>query len=195
MGQAKNRKAEIDALKAQGPKVKPGIEGFRPDAGLNSNEGENHYWFSVAELIGDLSSGPGMKSYTMPRRDNTRYVEMNASADIMDYEGKTHLSPQTERGYFATLRFTTDSLHQLANEIDKGAMSVRITGTPSEIETSSGSGEKFRIIDVKESWSAGNNSGHMTYAIYTGTKAINTSSKAFADWLRHTADDMLTKVA
>lgn len=94
MGQAKNRKAEILALKAQGPKVKSNIEGFKPDAGMNSEEGLNHYWFQVAELIQSFRIQPNMISYEY---QGSNHIELNVSVDIMDKEGNEQQA-QTRSG-------------------------------------------------------------------------------------------------
>ena len=160
MGQAKLRKAEIMALKAK-PKFKAHQEGFKPDAGLNSQEGLNHYWFQVAEMLQTLMVQPKMRAYEI---NGVSTIELNATVNIMNYEGTEHTAPQTREGYFATLRFTADNLDQLADQIDKGAMSVRVSGIPADADTSP-TGEKFRIINAVESWSAGNGSKHMNYYI------------------------------
>ena len=190
MGQAKNRKAEIMALKANGPKFKAKQSGFLPDAGLNSTEGTNHYWFQIAELMsGIMSNTKGMRGYT---HNGVNVLEVNATVDIMDHSGKEHTAPHTEDGYFATLRFTADGLDHLANEIDKGAMSVRVSGIPSETETSP-VGEKFRVIDATDSWSAGNNSGSMAYMFTVNNQFVTIDSGKVANKFREIANQVRAK--
>lgn len=186
MGQAKQRKAEIMALKAK-PKFKAHQEGFRPDAGLNSQEGTNHYWLQVGELLQAMSVNPKLKSYNI---DGVRKIELNAAVDIMNYEGTEHTSPQTREGYFATFLFTPDGLENLANQIDKGAMSVRVSGIPRETSTSIITGEKFKDIDATDSWAKGNTNGFMTYMFFNGTKMVSFDSKTAAQSFRAIAEQM-----
>lgn len=186
MGQAKQRKAEIQALKAQ-PKFKAHQEGFMPDAGLNSQEGINHYWFQVGELLQTMSVNPKLKSH---RVNGVRKIEINAAVDIMNYEGTEHTAPQTRDGYFATLLFTAEGLENLATQIDKGAMSVRVSGIPNRTSTSIITGEKFKDIDATDSWSAGNNTGHMTYMFLNGTEMVRFDNKIAAQDFRAIAEQM-----
>ena len=177
MGQAKLRKAEILELKAQGSKVKSNIDGFKPDAGMNSEEGLNHYWFQVAELIHTLKIQPKMRSY---EHNGQNLIELNVSVDIMDREGNEQKAPRRDDGYFATFRFSAEQLYILAENIDKGAMAVRIDGVPAEQHTSV-TGEKYRTIDVCDSYAKGNGSGHMSY--YVNGYATNSKdvAKRFID--------------
>lgn len=161
MGQAKLRKAEILELKAQSSKVKSNIDGFKPDAGMNSEAGMNHYWFQVAELIHTLRIQPKMRSY---EHNGENLIEVNVSVDIMDREGNEQKAPRRDDGYFATFRFSAEQLYILAENIDKGAMAVRIDGVPAEQHTSV-TGEKYRTIDVCDSYATGNHSGLMTYFV------------------------------
>ena len=177
MGQAKQRKAEIDALKAKSPKSKanPTLAGYRPDAGYNSQEGTNYYWLQVTEMI-QATAGIGARGYTM---NGQKYLEVNTPVDIMDFEGNVQLAPKTAEGYFATLRFTPELLEEFSEQIAKGAMSIRVAGVPAEVETSP-AGEKFRIIDSQSSWSAGNNGGFMSYFVASRGNMINTNSQQLA---------------
>lgn len=184
MGQAKNRKAEIDALKASGPKVKSNKSGFLPDAGLNSSEGINHYWFQVAELVQHLTNYTRHRAYKM---DGIQYTEFNVPVDIMDQAGNQHTAPHTEQGYFATFRLSMDQMLGLADSIARGAMSVRIDGMPMETETAP-SGEQFRVIEVLGSWSAGNDRGLMTYMVATNKGMITTDSTKVAQHFRNLKD-------
>lgn len=186
MGQAKLRKAEIQALKAQ-PKFKAHQKGFMPDAGLNSQEGINHYWFQVVEMIQFIHKTNSLKSYD---RDGVRMLELSMPVDIMNYEGTEHIAPQTRDGYFASFAFTADQLTNLATQIDKGAQAVRISGTPNRTATSIITGEKFRDIDVVDSWSAGNNSGHMTYMFITDNGMVRRDSKTTAERFKAIANEM-----
>ena len=189
MGQAKQRKAEIMALKAQ-PKFKAHKDGFMPDAGLNSQEGTNHYWFQVGELLQFIHTSNSLKTYD---RDGIRSLELSAPVDIMNYEGNEHTAPQSRDGYFATFAFTADQLTNLATQIDKGAMSVRVSGIPSKTATSIITGEKFRDIDVVDSWSAGNKSGHMTYMFVAKDGLVRRDSKTTADRFKALANEMRSK--
>ena len=177
MGQAKQRKAAIAALKAQGPKVKPHIKGFKPDAGMNSEDGLNHYWFQVSEMIHSFRIQPNMRSYEY---QGSNHIELNVSVDIMDKEGNEQRAPRCDDGYFATFRFSADQLYILAENINKGAMSVRIDGVPGEQETAP-SGEKFRIIDVCDSYAEGNKLGLMTYFVNDIKMTSKDVAKRFID--------------
>jgi hypothetical protein len=186
MGQARNRRVEIENLKKQGKRVETTIDGFRPDAGMNSNEGTNHYWFQVTELIMTLSQNDKLRSYESLGQ---RWIEINVPVDIMDQAGEIHTRPRLEDGYFATFRFTADLLDEFADQIDRGAMSVRITGVPKERQ-SAPSGERFRVIEVADSWSAGNDCGHMMYMVMSRRGPVQTSSKEMARGIRSIAQEM-----
>jgi len=187
MGQAKLRKAEIDALKAKGTKAKPSLNGYRPDAGYNSQEGTNYYWLQVSEMIA-ATAGIGARGYTM---NGQKYLEVNTPVDIMDFEGDVHLAPKTAEGYFATLRFTPELLEEFSEQIAKGAMSIRVAGVPAEVETSQ-AGEKFRIIDAQSSWSAGNNRGFMSYFVMTRGDMIKTDSTQLSSHYKSVAAKLAT---
>jgi hypothetical protein len=161
------------------------LKGYKPDAGLNSAEGLNHYWFSVTELVAEISKSMGCRGYDMAGQT---YVEVNATVDIMDQEGRDHLAPQQKSGYYATFRFTPAQLAEMAGEINKGAQCVRVTGRPAEVETTQ-QGERFRIIAVDSSWSAGNHAGHMVYMVMTSGEMIQTdSTRVAAEFLRIAQD-------
>jgi hypothetical protein len=185
MGQAKLRSKEIKELKTKGPKVKAQINGYRPDAGLNSAEDTNYYWLQVTELI-QAMSGNGMRSYTY---QGERWLEINTPVDIMDEAGIVQKAPKHEKGYFATIRFTPELLEEFAEQIAKGAMSVRVTGVPKETSTSP-FGEKFRIIQATDSWSAGNNSGLMAYMVMMNDGIVNTDSQAISRRYKEIANNM-----
>jgi hypothetical protein len=186
MGQAKLRKAEIKAQKSMGPKIKSTMNGFLPDAGLNSNEGTNHYWFQVSELVMTLKQNGACRTYEF---EGDRWAEINCPVDIMDYAGNIHTRPQQKDGYFATFRFTSQLIDELADQIDLGAMSVRITGVPKETATAP-SGERFRVIEVQNSWSAGNNSNFMMYMIMSPGGPVQSTSKEMAQKFRNLAQMM-----
>jgi len=185
MGQARLREAEIKALKSRGPKVKATVAGYRPDAGFNSPAlTESHYWVSAGEFIQDIhhsmSRGISPRAYSM---NGSKYIELNFSTDIMDVDGVEHMAPQTDKGYFATIRFTPTQLKELATEIRKGAMSFRITGVPDgEVQKSMG-GESFMVIDYRSSWSAGNDAGLMHYSWITDKGMANSNSDRLAETL------------
>jgi hypothetical protein len=188
MGQAKQRKAEIEALKAQGTKAKPSLDGYRPDAGFNSQEGTNYYWLQVGEMI-QATTGVGARSYTLKGQ---KYLEVNTPVDIMNFEGDTHLAPKTADGYFATLRFTPELLEEFSEQIAKGAMSIRVAGVPAEVETSP-AGEQFRIIDVQSSWSAGNTNGFMSYGVMTRGRMIMTDSQKLSAHYKSVAANLVAQ--
>jgi len=165
---------------------KSNLSGYRPDAGMNSKKGTNYYWFQVAELIQTLSIQPKVR---VGLRNGKVYVELNTSVDIMDYEGNKHMVRQTEEGYFATLCFPIDTLNELADQIDKGAMCVRVAGVPAETQTTI-VGEKFKCIDVQNSWSAGNDLGYMAYMVMTPTGMNKTDSKVLANKFRTMATQL-----
>jgi hypothetical protein len=192
MGQAKFRKAEIDELKAKGPKVKPTLDGYRPDAGLNSPAFiESHYWVSVTEYVSELhgvmSKGIQPRAYNM---SGTKYIELNFSSDIMDIDGNEHIQPQTDSGYYATVRFTIDQMKDLANEIRKGAMTLRITGIPCGQVEKSPAGESFMVINCVSSWSPGNDSGHMTYMWMNNGGMSKSDSNRLAETLDGFAEQL-----
>lgn len=186
MGQAKKRKEEIAKLKAQGPKLKASIDGFRPDAGLNSQEGTNYYWFQVAELI-QSTAGVGARAYNY---EGKRWLEFNTPVDIMDEAGEEQKAPYSADGYFATFRMTAEMLDNFSEQIAKGAMSVRVTGVPSETATAP-NGEKFRVIEVTDVWSQGNNGGFMSYFVVKGTGMIKTNSQELSAHYRQISKEMV----
>lgn len=201
MGQAKQRKAEIDQLKAQGPRARfaSGTKRrgqdhldrtkFRPDAGLNLPRDQDGFiWFQVGELFSSLNHCQHMRGYEYQGR---RYMELNIIADIMDEQGRQHLVPQQTDGYLATIAFTADNLRELADQIAKGAMSVRIRGRRSgHTETAINTGEQFEPIWFREAWSAGNNAGFMTYMVLVDGVFRESDSQRLADFFRGLADDL-----
>ena len=189
MGQAKQRKAEIEQLKAQGPQVKSKIKGYLPDAGLNSNAFvPNHYWFQVGEFAQAQAQRPPTAGYRGYDINGQKFVELNFTVDIMDYDGAEHASPRLDNGYLATVAFTPDDLRQMGDEIAKGAMAVRITGKPNGDIQTSPAGERFMVIEYLKSWSAGNDSGHFTYAFFTDKGMGKTDSNQMRDWLYQLAN-------
>jgi hypothetical protein len=192
MGQARQRKAEIDELKTKGPKVKPTVEGYQPDAGMNSPAFiEQHYWVSSGQFIQELhytmTRGISPRAYNM---NGTKYMELNFSADIMDLDGSEHLAPETDKGYFTTVRFTPEQIRALANEIRKGGMSFRISGVPDGAIQKTMAGESFIVIDYKSSWSAGNNSGYMAFSWFTGKGMASSDSNKLAETLDGFAEQL-----
>jgi hypothetical protein len=189
MGQAKQRSAEIEQLKAAGPKVKANIKGYLPDAGLNSPAfTHSHYWFQVGEFAQSQAQRPPEAGYRGYVVNGQRFVELNFSVDIMDQAGNEHTAPQTQDGYMATVAFTPDDLRQMGDEIAKGAMSVRITGTPNGNVQTSPVGDKFMVVEYLKSWSAGNDAGYFTYAWFSPKGMGRTDSNKMRDWLYQLAD-------
>jgi len=172
-------------------KTRNNKKGFRPDAGLNSQEGTNYYWFQVTDFLRasaireSLGSG-GASSYR--DSDGDINVIINTPVDIMDEQGTKHVAPQMDEGYFATFDFTAELFEQMADQIDKGALSIRVKGEPWERDTSN-VGESFRTIKVRNTWSQGNPSGKMNY-IFNGPQGmINTDSKELSKNLRRVLAD------
>lgn len=167
---------------------------FKPDAGLALVKGEpSHLWFQVAEFIQTIAAtkNVGLRGYTL---GDQSYIEFNLTVDIMDAAGDRHTAPQRPDGYMATVAFTADNLRQMASEIRKGAMSVRITGVRSERTETAPSGEQFEPIWFLNSWSAGNDAGHMAYMVAHGTRMISSDSDKLADFLEGVADDVANRV-
>jgi len=165
-------------------------KGFRPDAGLNSQEGTNYYWFQVAEFVAANSKleslgRSGVRSF---KENGKTTFEINAEVDIMDKEGVEHLAPKKDNGYFATFRLTPEQFTQMAEQIDKGAMAVRVQGVPGKHEVSN-IGEKYRIIDVESTWSQGNHRGQMRYMIATDKGMIDMDSNQLSRNLRRVVAD------
>jgi len=187
-------KAKARARKKAQPSqkvTKNNKKGFRPDAGLNSQEGTNYYWFQVTDFLRasaireSLGSG-GASSYR--DSDGDINVIINTPVDIMDEQGTKHVAPQMDEGYFATFDFTAELFEQMADQIDKGALSIRVKGEPWERDTSN-VGESFRTIKVRNTWSQGNPSGKMNY-IFNGPQGmINTDSKELSKNLRRIVAD------
>ena len=178
---AKARKAKAQA----NTKQLTSTEGYRPDAGLNSKEGSNYYWLQVAEMLQSLAiASPRVVNY-----EGKHWLELSAPVDIMDKEGKNHTAEQTAKGYFATFRLSIDQVQSFAEQISKGAMSVRVQGVPSETQQSP-FGEDFRVIEVMDSWSAGNNSNYMSYMVMAGGQMIKDNSDHLSDWFKQAAVQM-----
>ena len=191
--EAKAKRAEEKAKNRPEPKLKPAtVEGYTPDAGMNWHP-DGHGWFQVAELIQTLARQPRCRSYEW---QGVEYGELNILVDIMNLEGKEHLMPDQQDGYYGTFRFTADTMMQLADQIDKGAMSVRITGkVGTDAVQTTPQGEKFRIIDVEKTWSAGNDNGFMHYTVITDKGFLSTNSREFADKLRGYANTLQQRAA
>ena len=201
MGQAKQRKAEIDQLKSQGSRPKFSAKaklgsvdtsGFKPDAGMaTARDQDCHLWFQVAELVQGISHGTAWRGYVYK---GVSYVELNILVDIMDQAGNQHLAPQQDGGYMATIALTADNLRELAGQIRKGAMSVRITGRRSgHTEIAANSGEHFEPIWFKTAWSAGNSAGHMSYMFPVDGRFVNTDSNRVADFFVGVAEDVASR--
>ena len=167
-------------------------QGFAPDAGMNSSvANDNYYWFNTAEWALSYVR----KSERGFRAECTEHgptVELDFQVDIMDKEGNNQISPKmNEDGYLLTMTFTEDQLHSLANEIDKGGMSVRLTGNPNRKVETRGSLERpelIKTVHCKDVFSKGNDSGSMAYMGFDGTKAVSYTSGQLAQSLREVAD-------
>lgn len=203
MGQAKNRGTLEERIaqakqKQQAKADKLGyipnnIEKYQPDAGINSKpEATNYYWFQTGEFAQDQIRnqrlGLGHKSY---RYAGNRCIEMGFSVDLMDEAGKKHVikHPDNGQGFQLTMRFTSKQLAKLADEIDKGGMSVRLSGKPAEL-TNSSTKEQFRVVDCEDIYSKGNDSGHMMYMVNVGGVMNNITSKDLAEGLRVAASNL-----
>lgn len=204
MGQAKNRgtleervaqakqkyQARVDKLGY----IPNNIEKFQPDAGINSKpEATNYYWFQTAEFAANQlrkqKMGLANRTYMYA---GSRNIEMGFTVDIMDEAGKKRVinHPDNEQGFALTMRFTPKQLAKLADEIDKGGMSVRLSGKPAEL-TNSATREQFRVVDCEDIYSKGNNSGMMTFMLNVGGTMNNLTSKELAESLRVAASDIL----
>lgn len=189
MGQARQRQAEIQALKAGGKTrfVPSSVPGFKPDAGLNSpDDQDSHYWFSVSEFAQYMLNKPPIA--TGRCRDGIVRAELPFTVDIMDEQGRTHMMPAQDTGYVATIDCSRQDLLALATEIEKGGMSVRITGRPHREVGKSYNGERWRLICPTKFWSAGNQSGNLLIYQVGDTGFDKTDSRAIAGCLRRLAD-------
>ena len=201
MGHARQRKAEIDKLKSQGPRPRFSARAklgtvdtsdFSPDAGLwASRDQDCHLWCQVAELVQGISHGNQWRGYVY---QGVSYVEVNMKVDIMDQAGHKHLAPRQPDGYLATVAMTADNLRELAGEIRRGAMSVRITGRRSgHTEIARNSGEHFEPIWFRSAWSAGNDAGYMSYMFPVKGRFVSTDSNRIADFFLGIADDVVAR--
>jgi hypothetical protein len=203
MGQAKNRGTLAERIsqakqKKQAKADKLGyipnsIETFQPDAGVNSKpEATNYYWFQTLEFAQDQvrkqKIGLGHRSY---RYAGDRFIEMGFNVDLMDEAGKSHVikHPDDGKGFLLSMRFTSKQLAKLADEIDKGGMSVRLSGKPAEILTSD-CDEVYRVVDCEDIYSKGNDSGLMTFMVNVGGTMNTLTSKDLAEGLRVAASDL-----
>jgi len=192
MGQAKQRSAEIEQLKAASARViKNAIKGFSPDAGVNTPAlMSSHYWFQTSDFARFISKQPKTIGYD---HDGQAVVELQFIVDIMTEDGQDQVMPYQDRGYMATVRMNADHVRELAANIARGGMSVRITGRPSGIKSRTHQGEEFMIIDYENSYSEGNLSGQMLYMLITDGKMIQMSSDDVNTCLLAVADQMDTK--
>ena len=200
MGQAKNRgtlaervaqakqkyQARVDKLGY----IPNNIEKYQPDAGINSKpEATNYYWCQTAEFAQNLllyqKTKTPCKAY---KHKNQQIIEFQFAVDIMDEAGKKRVinHPKNNKGFYLTMRFNHKQLNKLANEIDKGGMTVRLSGKPAEL-TNSATREQFRVVDCEDIYSKGNNSGHMVYSFPLGMEWINTNSNNVAKCVRQLA--------
>lgn len=204
MGQAKNRGTLAERVAQAKQKyqtkvdklgyIPNNIENFQPDAGINSKpEATNYYWFQTAEFGQDVirkqNKGLANKCYTM---DGNRYMELGFNVDLMDEAGNKRVinHPDNGEGFMLTMRFTPKQLTKLADEIDKGGMSVRLSGKPAELNTSSAR-EQFRLVDCEDIYSKGNYSGSMRFMLNVGGTMVNLTSKDLAESLRVAASNLL----
>ena len=194
MGQAKQRRAEIEALKSS-PKarkvrfVPSTVPGYSPDAGLNSpNDQDSHYWFSVSEFSAYLSRKPPIKVGRCP--DGIRRAELSMTVDILDEAGENHIMPAQDQGYVATIDCSRQDLLDLADEVANGSMSIRITGRPYGQVGRSPAGERWRIIRPTKFYGRGNAAGNMLFMQVNELGFNKTDSQAIASGLRRLADQV-----
>jgi hypothetical protein len=176
--------------------------GFAPDAGLNSKlDQDNYYWFQTTEFA--LAMGNKHKAKVGLRcsratEQHPATVEFDFTCDIMDKDGKKQVMPSPNNdGYLLSMKFTREQLHLLADAIDKGGMSVRLTGVPSESEEVRGDParpEIIRTVMFKDVYSAGNNAGSMMYMGFVNGSMVRSSSDMVANGLRHIADTFEAQV-
>lgn len=155
------------------------IAGFKPDAGINSKSNiTNHYWFQVSEFASNLLREHSVKGYDIK---NNSFIELQLPVDIMDKDGDKHsiTHPSDGKGFCLTMRFSHQQMNLLADQIDKGGMSVRVSGKPAEIQTSP-NGEKFQIVDCEDIYSEGNHSGSMLFMLVSDRGVINVNSQKIA---------------
>jgi hypothetical protein len=165
------------------------IAKFQPDAGVNSvPDATNHYWFQTAEFASMMLRRLPAKRY---EHLNQPVVEINFKVDIMDEAGDKHLIPHPENGegFALTMRFTAPQLNQLADAVDKGGMSVRLSGLPAELNTST-AGEQFRLVDCADVYSKGNLSGVMRFMVNVNGTMMSTSSTDLAASIRKVAVEL-----
>ena len=199
MGQAKRRGtleeriAQANQLRQDTAKelgyIPNNIAKFQPDAGVNSvPDATNHYWFQTSEFASNMLRRLPAKRY---EHLNQPVVEINFSVDIMDEAGDERAIPHPENGegFALTMRFTAPQLNQLADAVDKGGMSVRLSGLPAELNTST-AGEQFRPVDCADIYSKGNLSGVMTFMLNVNGAMMTTTSKDLAASIRKMAEEL-----
>ena len=165
------------------------IAKFQPDAGVNSEPATvNHYWFQTSEFASMMLRRMPVKRY---EHLNQPVVEINFSVDIMDEAGDERAIPHPENGegFALTMRFTAPQLNQLADAVDKGGMSVRLSGLPAELNTST-AGEQFRPVDCADIYSKGNLSGVMTFMLNVNGTMMSTTSTDLAASIRTMAVEL-----
>lgn len=179
------------------PSTQAGLN-FAPDAGVNSTFGvENHYWFNAGEWalkqIALSMKGAGMRCEKVDGKPGKYTIEINFTVDIMDKEGKTQVVPRPKEGegYMLSMKFNRHQLIALANEIDKGAQGVRLSGIPVDSEEIRGHKDRpetIRPVMFTEAFSQGNNSGSMLYAGFVEGGMAKMTSGQVAKYLRDLAN-------
>jgi hypothetical protein len=195
MTRQQRRKQERDQKKAMKKTMKQmnagfNLEDFQPDAGLNSPVGEvSHYWLNTTEftqvLVHQSENKTRLRSY------GTDSVVLNLAVDIMDKDGNNHLvaQPKNGKGHMLSVAMTPENIRSLAKEIDKGGMSVRISGKPAKV-TMGATGEPFKIVEFEDCWSAGNDVGSMSHMFMMNGSMYNVSSKDSFKCLNLLADSV-----
>ena len=144
---------------------------FQPDAGINSQPGQvNHYWFQTMEWIPDMVSKAqrGIGDRVEEDSKGEKTIEFNFMVDIMDEEGNQRVieHPKNGEGFMLTMVFYQHEIEQLADQIAKGGMSVRLSGIPDSEEIPRGHfsrPERVKLVRFHSVWSKGNHSGNMTF--------------------------------
>jgi hypothetical protein len=196
--------AKAKAKQSQLGYIPSKVAGFAPDAGLNSKLGQdNYYWFQTSEFALEMArvseSKQGLRA-TRATEQDPAMIELSFKCDIMDKDGDKLVMPRPADKdsdcYLLSMKFTREQLHLLADAIDKGGMSVRLTGVPSDIEEIRGIGQAdiIRAVMFKDVYSAGNNAGSMVYMGFVDGAMVRSSSDMVADGLRHIADTFEAQV-
>ena len=177
--------------------VPSNIKGFEACAGMNSKvDKDNYYWFQVAEF------GASLSTFNSKIQINAETGEtvLSFDVDIMDGKGEKSIYADEQgnaknlRGLILSAVFSISKLQELADAIRKGGMSVRLTGRPNElISTSRKSGEEYKGVDITDVYSAGNDIGNMVIHYFEGMERKTIDSKKIADAIQSLVDFYYSK--